>query len=496
MDENILIWLLAFPLALSLITFLIRAVGWRSQRVPEVLHLGGIIVVLVLILKTAFLIYSGGELSALADLFYADRLTAVFLLVIGVMGFLNGLYSIGYLRYDLAGEELGVDSCSTYYGFFHLFLFTMLFTVLSNNIALMWVGIEATTLGSVFLVGIYGRRESLEAAWKYILICSVGIAFALYGTILIYAGSFNLLQNAHNSMLWTEVVKSAGMLDPQVVKLAFVFILIGFGTKAGLFPMHTWLPDAHSEAPSPVSSLLSGVLLKCALFAIIKYYMIATRCLGPDFPRLLLLIFGILSIACAAFLIFAQRDLKRMFAYSSIENIGIIATGLGIGGPLGVFAALLHTINHSITKSLLFCTSGNILIKYGTRDLKAIKGVFRAAPITAFFLGSGALGIAGCPPLNIFISKLLTISAGIQAGYLWPMLLCLALLVVVFASFLRLIGETLFGEPPEGVEKGDVNWITLLPIALLFLLMLASGVHTPEPLAELLEGAASLVTGI
>lgn len=494
--DNILIWLMIIPLVFSLAIFLLRAAGWRTRRVPEILHLISITLILAFTVGAASLTFTRGSLATLAEQFYADQLTAVFLLVIGIMGFLNGLYAIGYLRYDLEKGEVGVEDLSTFYGFFHLFLFTMIFTVLSNNIALMWVGIEATTLGSVFLVGLYGKKTSLEAAWKYILICSVGIAFALYGTILIYAGSFNLLHNAHNSMLWTEVVQAAGALDPQVVKLAFVFILIGFGTKAGLFPVHTWLPDAHSEAPSPVSSLLSGVLLKCALFAIIRYYMIAAKCLGPGFPRTLLLVFGVLSIACAAFLIFAQRDIKRMFAYSSIENIGIIATGLGIGGPLGVFAALLHTINHSITKSLLFCTSGNILIKYGTRDIGKIKGLFKTAPVTAVLLGGGALGIAGCPPLNIFISKLLTISAGIKAGYLWLMILCLALLVVVFASFLRLLGETLFGEAPEGVTIGDVNWLTLLPLVILFALMLGLGIHTPEPLYQLLQGAAALVSGI
>lgn len=493
---DILIWLLVVPLVVSLTVFILRAAGLRNRPFLEILHLIGLTLILAMAVGAASLAFTKGSLSALAEWFYADQLTAVFLLVIGVMGFLNGLYAIGYLRYDIEKGEVGVENLSTFYGFFHLFLFTMLFTVLSNNIALMWVGIEATTLGSVFLVGLYGKKTSLEAAWKYILICSVGIAFALYGTILFYAGSFNILHNAHNSMLWTEVVKAAGALDPQVVKLAFVFILIGFGTKAGLFPVHTWLPDAHSEAPSPVSSLLSGVLLKCALFIIIRYYMITAKCLGAGFPRLLLLVFGVLSIACAAFLIFAQKDIKRMFAYSSIENIGIITTGLGIGGPLGVFAALLHTINHSITKSLLFCTSGNILIKYNTRDIGKIKGLWKTAPITAVLLGGGVLGIAGCPPLNIFISKLLTISAGIKGGHLWLMLFCLALLVVVFAAFLRLIGNTFFGEPPEGVNKGDVNWLTLLPLVILFTLMVGLGVYIPEPLYQLLQGATALINGI
>ncbi|HHW41741.1 MAG TPA: hydrogenase 4 subunit F [Syntrophomonadaceae bacterium] len=493
MNGNILIWLLTVPLAVSLLAFGARVAAAWSRRILEGLHLAGITLLLVLSLVTVKSVLTTGNLSAIGAWFYADHLAAVFVLVIGVMGFLNGLYSIGYMRSELARGEVTTGTLSTYYGFFHLFLFTMVFTVLSNNIVLMWAGIEATTLGSAFLVGIYGHRFSLEAAWKYVLICSVGVAFALYGTILVYSNSFQLLHHAGRAILWTEIIKGAGMLDPLVMKLAFVFILIGFGTKAGLFPMHAWLPDAHSEAPSPVSSLLSGVLLNCALFAIIRYYMVAGQSLGTGFPRVLFLVFGVLSVAWAAFLIFIQHDLKRLLAYSSIENIGLITVSLGIGGPPGVLAALLHIINHSVAKSLLFCTSGNVLIKYGTRDLHTIKGMFRIAPFSAFLLGSGALAIAGCPPFNIFISELLTVSAGLQRGYLWLMVACLLLLVIVFTAFLRLIGEAIFGSPPGNVARGDVNWQTILPVFLLFVLMLGLGIYIPAPLYQLLKGAVSIV---
>jgi hydrogenase-4 component F len=277
------------------------------------------------------------------------------------------------------------------------------------------------------------------------------------------------------------------------MKIKASFITIGFGTKAGLFPMHAWLPDAHSEAPSPVSSLLSGVLLKCALFAIIRYYIVVGKAIGGTFPGTLLLVFGVLSVAFAAFFIFSQRDIKRMLAYSSVENVGIIATGLGLGGPLGIFAALFHTINHSIAKSLMFCTSGNILIKYGTRDLNIIKGMLKVVPFTAFLLGSGALAIAGSPPFNIFISELLTVTAGLNGGYLWLMIVFLLFLLVVFAAFLRLIGEAVFGSPPETVTRGDVGFLIILPIFLLFILMFGLGVYIPSPLSDLLKGAADIV---
>ena len=507
MNGNLLIWILAVPLAVSLLAFGVRAVpvktgGLRARpgRVPdyrrgllEFLHLAGVLLLLVLSLFLAKTVLAGGSIAAAGAWLYADQLTAVFVLVIGVMGFLNGLYSISYIRHDLEREAIDRNGLCTYYGLFHLFILTMLFTVLSNNIILMWVGIEATTLGSAFLVGIYGHRFSLEAAWKYVTICSVGIAFALYGTILVYANAFHVLHQAGSAVLWTEIARNAGALDPMVMKLAFVFILIGFGTKAGLFPMHTWLPDAHSEAPSPVSSMLSGVLLNCALFAIIRYYIIISQPAGAAFPRALLLIFGAMSVAVAAFSIFSQRDLKRLFAYSSIENIGLIAIGLGFGGPLGVLAALLQVINHSVAKSLLFCTSGNILIKYGTREIGLIRGLSKLAPWSAFLLGSGVLAICGVPPFNVFISELLTIKAGLQAGYLWLVVVILLLLVIVFASLLRLFGEMIFSAPAGQTSAGRVGLPALLPIFLMFVLMLGLGLYIPAPLMQLLKGAAAIV---
>jgi hydrogenase-4 component F len=492
-STNLVIWLWAVPLIISLLAFLVR--GVRSRGLLEILHLIGIIVLLILSLWVAKLVLINDTLIAAGDWFYIDKLASIFVIVIGIMGFLNGLYSIGYMRHDMATGEVDLNKLSIYYGFFHLFIFTMLLAVVSNNIALMWAAVEATTLGSTFLVGLYYHKTSLEAAWKYVLICSVGVAFALYGTVLIYSNAFNVLQNAHGSMFWTMIVQNAKALDPFIARLAFVFIVIGFGTKAGLFPMHAWLPDAHSEAPSPVSAMLSGVLLKCALFAIIRYYVIVGLATGPAFPQILLLVFGLLSVGFAAFFVFSQRDIKRLLAYSSVENVGIIATGLGVGGALGAFAALFHTINHSIAKSLMFCCSGNILIKYGTRDLDVIKGMLKVAPVSGFLLGCGALAVAGSPPFNVFVSEFLTVSAGLQRGYIWLMILFLLFLLVVFAAFLRMIGEALFGSPPENVTRGDVNWYTLLPIALLFILMFGLGVYIPSPLSQLLKGAAAIVTG-
>lgn len=493
MHENILIWLLIIPLVFSMVFFAVRATGTRSLKLLEVMHVSGIVLLLLASIWLVWIVIMRGHIFALSGLLYADKLTAIFILVIGVMGFLNGLYSIGYMRHELEAGVADEKALYRYYGFYHLFLFTMIMAVLPNNIVLMWVGIEATTLGSAFLVGFYGHKLSLEATWKYVLICSIGVGFALFGTILVYAGAFNAIDNANASMLWSEIMKSARHIDAAIMKLALVFLFLGYGTKAGFFPMHSWLPDAHSEAPSPVSSLLSGVLLNCALYALVRYYMVASRCLGPTYPRLLFLVFGVVSVACAAFFIYGQRDLKRMLAYSSIENIGLIATGLGIGGVLGVLASLFHLINHSIAKSLLFCTSGNVLIKYGTRDLGEIRGLFRVAPYSAFLLGAGALAISGCPPFSIFISEMLTVAAGLRRGYLWLMVFILLLLVIVFAAFLRLIGESVFGAPQRSVRAGDVPWSALVPVFLLLALVLGLGICIPSPLYQLLKDAACLV---
>lgn len=488
--ENILYYLPAVPLGTALIAF-----GIRSRRMVEVVHLAGISSVALLSLLLVQYVLRGQTLLALDGMLYADGLTALLVLIIGVVGFLDGFYSIGYLRHDLAQGRVDAKGVCSYYGFYHLLLLTMVFAAISNNIAIMWVAIEATTLGSAFLVGFYKHKTAAEAVWKYVLICSVGLAFALYGTILTYSSAFAVVQDAHRAMLWTELAGMARGLDPQVMKLAFVFILIGYGAKVGLVPMHTWLPDTYSEAPSPVSALLSGVLMKCVLFGILRYYPITLQAVGKEFPQTLLLIFGLLSVGVAAFFILVQNDIKRKLAYSSVEHVGIIATGLGAGGPLGILAALFHVINHSLTKSLLFCTVGNVARKYGTRDAQKIRGMLKVAPFTGFMFMAGLLAVVGAPPFSIFVSELMTLAAGLQGGYFWPMILFLVLLVIVFVAFIILISDTVLGFPPEDLPRGDAGWLCLLPIGILFVLMAGLGIHVPAPLNQLLQGAASVVLG-
>ena len=491
-ETMVLTWLLLVPLVLSLMAFAARWLGGLGRLLVVAIHLVSVTLTLILSLLTVRAVLVTGQIFGLSNWLHVDALGAIFLLIIGVVGFLVGIYSIGYTRHDLQTGEFDDNKLSTYYGLFNLFLFTMLLVVTANNIIMMWVAVEATTLGSAFLVGIYGHRSSLEAAWKYIMICTVGVAFGLYGTVLVYSDAFNVMQVPGDAVLWTEIVKNTQALDPTLIKMAFVFVLVGFGTKAGLFPMHAWLPDAHSEAPSPVSAMLSAVLLNCALLVVFRFATISNLVLGPTFAQTLFLIFGMISVAAAAFFMYLQRDIKRLLAYSSMENIGLIVLAFGIGGPAGIFAGLLQAINHSLVKSLMFCTTGNILIKYRSRNLDQVKGMLQVIPFSGVLLMVGALALVGTPPFNIFLSKFLIITTGLGTGHIWLMILCLLLLTVVFAAFFRVIASTLLGEKPDSMVKGEANWLTLLPGAVLVILILVLGFYIPSQLMTLLNGASNL----
>jgi hydrogenase-4 component F len=485
--------LLLTPLLVSALCFACRLSGNAARTLVTVVHTLGISLLLVIALWTVAEAVREGEIFAASRWLHIDSLSGLFLSLLGVIGFITGLYSIGYMRHEVDHGEISVPTLCYYYGFFHLFLFTMLLVVTSNNLIVMWAAIEATTLSSAFLVGIYGQRSSLEAAWKYIIICTVGVAFGLFGTVLVYANAASFMAQPDHAIFWTEVLKESGQLDPTLMVLAFVFVLIGFGTKTGLFPMHAWLPDAHSEAPSPVSALLSAVLLNCALLVLIRYYIIICHAIGDSFPNRLLLIFGLLSVGVAAFFILVQQDMKRLLAYSSVENMGLVAVALGIGGPLGILAALLHTLNHSLAKTLLFCGSGNVLLKYGTRNMDVVCGMLKVMPFTAVLLGGGALALGGMPPFNIFLSEFMTVTAGLAAEHLAVTILLLVLLTLVLGGLVRMVAKVLFATPPQQVATGELGWLTTAPMVILLVMMLVMGTHIPQPVSRLLASAATIV---
>lgn len=464
------------------------------RGVYESIHIASLATVLVLSLYLiAHVVFTGDEIYAVDLWFHLDALGSVFLFLVGVVGFLTGFYSLSYIRNDVKIGHMNPSQVKQYYVFFNLFVFTMLVVTLSNNIIMMWVAIEATTLSTVFLVGAYTTKLSLEAAWKYVIVCTTGVAFGLYGTILVYANAADVMADAHQAVFWTSILPYSARFDVALMEIAFVFAAIGFGTKAGLFPMHTWLPDAHSEAPSPVSGLLSGVLLKCAMLVIIRFYILAVQALGPTFPQTVMLVLGLASVVIAAFAVFTQDDIKRKLAYSSCENVGIVALCLGFGGPLGVAAALLHCIVHGLTKALMFCLSGNLVMKYGTRDLKVIKGVIQVAPITAVLLCMGLFALSAFPPFALFISEVLAFVAGIVSDKLWIVVIMALALTVVIAAFVKVVAGSALGKAPDGMAKKDVGALALAPEIVLVAMILWFGVALPGPVLNTIESATAIV---
>jgi hydrogenase-4 component F len=418
-----------------------------------------------------------------------DALSALMILLITTLGAIAGLYSLGYIRAELEAEHAG--RARTFFALFHVFIFTMLLAVTTDNLGVMWVAIEGTTLATVFLVNLHNTSTSLEAAYKYLIISSVGIALAFIGTVLMYyAGAARAGEIAVN---WTSLHTSASSLDPQVVRLAFVFVLVGYGTKAGLSPMHTWLPDAHSEAPAPISALMSGVLLNVGLYALLRFKAVTDITLGPGFSSRSLLGLGLLSLGVAAAFLLAQRNYKRMLAYSSVEHMGIICLGLGFGGYWGVLGALLHVLNHALSKSLLFMLSGNILLKYQTTEIRRVRGLLRASPAAGGAFLAGTLALTGLPPFGPFVSEFIIFRAGFDSGPRWIAVAGVALLVVVFAGMLASVNQMLYGEPPEKVRRGDVIKWSLAPLAINLCLLLILGLTMPRPFVLALEQALKIL---
>ncbi|MDO8690667.1 MAG: proton-conducting transporter membrane subunit, partial [Dehalococcoidia bacterium] len=340
--------LLALPLVTGLVCRVLPRQSWvgPANAVGSLATLGAGAAVAVRVFRE-------GPASAWGDLLYVDALGALLIVVIVLVGFLAAIYSVGYMRREVEHGKVASSRLGGYYLCYHAFIWTMLLAGMVNNLGLLWAAIEATTIVSALLVGFYRSKAALEAAWKYLILCTVGITFALFGVLLTYYASIHGL-GEEAGLSWTTLVAHAGQLDPGLMKLAFVFVLVGFGAKAGFAPLHNWLPDAHSQAPSPVSAVLSGVLLKCGLYGVLRFYLVASGATGPEFSSRLLMGFGLVSVVVAVPFILVQTDLKRLLAYHSVEHIGLIAVAIGLGGPLGLYAGLLHLFNHAMAKALLF----------------------------------------------------------------------------------------------------------------------------------------------
>ena len=376
--------------------------------------------------------------------------------------------------------------------FANLFAFTMLFAVTSNNLGFMWIAIEATTITSAMLIPLHVTKASVEASWKYILIGSIGIALAFGGTVLGYFDFVNLVGRHDEALNWTTLMASAPHLHPQVIQLAFVFILIGYGTKAGLAPMHTWLPDAHSEAPAALSAMMSGVLLAVALYAVIRWKIVVDAAIGTEFTNHLLIGMGLLSLIVAAFSLVIQRNYKRMLAYSSIEHTGLMCVGLALG-PLGTFAAMLHLLNHTVAKSMMFFLAGRVLHRYRTTEIAAVSGLLATMPWTGGLFAVGMLAVMGLPPFGLFMSEFALFRAGFVAGRPWLMGLVLALLTVAFVSIIGHLNRMLYGASAGGVPVGERPAWPLLPLGVCLTTLVVLGITLPTPLQTLLDRIVEVV---
>lgn len=449
-----------------------------------------------------------GELMAIANLVWAvhrsngtvqsgtylraDALTSFFLINIGIVFALVLGYSVGYLRYIPEGR---FSSPRWFYALLFLSLFTMIAVYVAANLALMWICVEATTLASALLVAFYNTEGAVEAGWKYLIVCTVGIAFALLGTITIYLAAVRSGVAPQSALDWSTLMSAAPRFASaaELVKIACVFVTIGYGTKIGFVPMHSWLPDAHAEAPSPISAMLSAVLLNCALYALLRFDAITSRAIGTAFPHTLLLVFGSLSVVVAAFLMVVQRDLKRLFAYSSIEHMGLVALGVGVGGSLGLFGALLHAFNHSIAKSLLFFTAGNIRENFSTLRIEKIRGMASSLRWTSGALVLGGLAIVGMPPFGLFVSEFLILTSAFSAGYWLVAVLILISLSVVFGALLHHFLGMLAGEAEA--KPAHPRWLrsefAVVGVCLVSLLVL--GIRVPAPFTHLLRIAMGVL---
>ena len=421
----------------------------------------------------------------------ADTLTSFFLINTGLIFALVLAYSTGYMRHVPPGR---FSSPRWFYGLVFLFLFTMVSVYVSANLGMLWIFVEATTLASALLVGFYNTEGAVEAGWKYLIVCTVGIAFALFGTITLYLAAVRGGVDPANALDWATLMRAApawrGARD--LVKVAFVFVLVGYGTKVGLVPMHSWLPDAHAEAPSPISALLSAVLLNCAMYALLRFDAITSGAIGTAFPHTLLLIFGTLSVATAALLMIVQRDLKRLLAYSSIEHMGIVAIGIGIGGTFGLYGALLHAFNHSLAKTMLFMAAGNVREHFGTLRMERIRGMAAAMPWTSTGLIVGGLAIVGMPPFGLFVSEFMILTgAFMQARYAVAVVVLIGL-SVVFGALLHHFQQMLASGKPGGA-KPRRQLSDFAPMAICAAALLVLGIHVPSFMVELLQKAMAVL---
>jgi hydrogenase-4 component F len=485
--------ILIVPAVAALLCLLVR-----SRRVMEVANIVAFAITLALGVRLLMCVQAAPHVvTECNEFFRADALSTWMVLLIGIVSLGTSLYAGGYFRRDLAAGTITAGRVKEFFILTPLFTTGMLLVVLVNNLGVMWFALEATALSSVLLVALYNRNTSLEAAWKYVILGSLGLALALFGTVLTYAAAADRQSTTLPSFNWSHLMKVAGHLDPRMIKLAFVFVLVGYGTKAGLAPMHTWLPDAHSEAPSPTSAMLSGVSLKVALYALLRFHILTTACLGSPFSRHLLLAFGLGSMFLAAPFILVQNNLKRLLAYSSLEHVGLICVGVGLNTPVTIFGALLHMGYHALTKPVLFFAAGNIHQTCHTLQMRLIGlGMAKLLPVTAVCMGLAAVSATGLPPFGLFFSEMTILSGGFGSGHTLVSTLVLLALLGAFCGVLIQLTRILPGIP-KVVRVSDAGALDGFPAMGLLLGTLAVfSVWLLAPILAVMERARDIIGGV
>jgi hydrogenase-4 component F len=440
---------------------------------------------------TVRVIGHGDQLVA-HEQFFVDPFNVFLVTLTAFVGLTTSLFSRPYMRVEMSHGRVTAGRLRLYHSMYQMFMFTMLLALTTNNMGLLWVAMEAATLSTVLLVTLYRTPASLEAGWKYFILCGVGIAQALFGTILLYFAAERVLgAEGVTALLWTHLDSVKSQLEPSVLALAFVFLLVGYGTKVGLAPLHSWLPDAHAEGPTPISAVLSGLLLNVAIYAVVRCKVLVEGAFHSPLPSRMLMGFGLLSVMLGAFFLFRQRDIKRLFAYSSIEHMGIITFAFGMGGPVATFAALLHMTVHSLTKSAIFFAVGHAAQKAGSQLMDNIRGLITLSPTVGWGLMLGALAILGLPPFGVFASEFLIITTAMREQP-WATPILLIALGVAFAAIFGRVQPMVFGETDA---QRLPHPPALLPVFAHLAIVLVLGLYVPPYLAHWYQAAASFIGG-
>ena len=475
-------------LGISILVALILAFIGDWRYAPEV-NIGGSSLTFIVSLLLALQVYfEGGSISGSAY-FFVDYLNISLVVMTTLVSTTTAIFSRRYMRVEREHGRVGRWRMRFYHAMFQLFIFAMLIALVTNNFGVLWISMELATLATVLLVSLYRTPNAIEAAWKYFILCGVGIAQALFGTVLLYFAAERVLGAGGDALLWTNLSRVSGELDPTVLRLAFVFLMVGYGTKAGLVPLHNWLPDAHSEGPTPISAVLSGLLLNIALYALIRCKTLVDGSLGTGFAGNIMMGFGLLSLLTAAFSMLRQKDIKRLFAYSSIEHMGIATFAFGLGGGLATFGGVLHMLVHSLAKSATFFSVGHAAQMHGTQEMARIRGLIKGNPAVGWGLFLGVMALAGMPPFGLFTSEFLILTATMKEAPLLALPLLLGLTVAFAALFFK-VQPMVAGAKAPGQQPLTAASI---PVFLHLVLVLVPGVYLPVFLADWFHLAAEIL---